>query len=466
MVAAPATWHNPLVRTFAVILALCGCGPSLPDVVAGHEVAQAGGAPSISSIVDLGGRATRSPGALGGVAPSDAVAAIGELVLLRGADLGRLPRVSVGGLPATIEAHTTDGLIVRVPPGVAPGEQSFVVEHSHGVAGRRFPIRRWALVVAENAVYPIAVDSAGLRALPPLSAPGAREVRFAADGSVAYVLGVKLHVIDVVAPGGPQAVTTRELPAAADHLVVARDRGAARAALVSGSTLVMIDVSSPYQPAFWSARPIHKDDAGAAAAADMDDTGKRLALLFGNRASFFDVADVKNPIQAQSVDLLPGVRPPLGTHLRFASDGALWVLAGDNPRSLATGSQPLRLLRVKGGVVDAGRTMDDAGAPAGLALAPESRRVRGSTIHASAMAPVLVAAGGGTRGGGAVHRVDGETVESALDTPEALIAMDAAPGAVLAIACRDGRVVVHAAGGAAVKLAASCTGTQAIAVQP
>jgi hypothetical protein len=465
MAAAAATWHNAAVRVLGLLLALPGCGGGLPVIVQGSDIPEAGGAPSLEGVLDLGGRAKLSPGPLVAEGPSDGAAAIGELLLLRGSDLGRMPTIAIGGEPATIEATTTAGVIVRVPPGVPPGAQRIVLEHAGGRAEGRFPVRRWALLVADGAVHPLAVDAAGLHAFAPIPVAGARAVRFSADGSVAYVLGDELVVIDAAAQGGPRVVARRELPAPVEHLVVARDRQASRAALVSQTTLVMIDVRAPYQPAFWTARPLPAAEADPVAAVELDDTGKSLALLAGNRLSIVDVSDVANPTVRQTVDVLPGVRPPLGTHLRFA-DESLWVLTGENPRSAATGAQPVRLVRVRDGAVDADRAVAEAGAPAGLALSPEGRRVRGATIHASAMSPVLVAARGDA-GGSTLYRIDGEGTLATLTTSDGILAMDAAPGAVLAATCRNANLAVLPAQGALLTLPAPCPkGPVALAVQP
>jgi len=468
MAAQVATWHNAAVRTslplILVPLAL-GCGPSLPDVVEGRDVPEASGSPSIDGIVDLGGRASTGPGPLRPDGPSDGAATIGELVLLRGDDLGRMPRVTIGGRPATTEAYTTAGIVVRVPPGVAPGGQPFVVEHSGGRARHGFPVRRWAVVVADGRLHPIAVDARGARAGESIPISGARAVRFAAEGAVAYVLGDQLTVLDVAAQKGPRIVVQRDLPAPAEHLVVAQDRSAGRGALVSGSTIVMMDLTRPYEPAYWTARPLPEGQDRPPTAAEMDDAGKRLALLHGNRVSFVDISDVAEPRPSQTVDILPGVRPPLGTHLRFAHKDALWVLAGDNPGSEATGTQPLRLLRIREGAVDATRMLG-SGAPAALAIAPEARTIRGSTIHRAEMTPILVAFSGGKQAGGAVIRVDDEGVTPVLESDERLLAMAAASGALLVATCRDGQLGVRVAGGEFVALEAPCPEEIDMAAQP
>ena len=86
-------------------------------------------------------------------------------------------------------------------------------------------------------------------------------------------------------------------------------------------------------------------------------------------------------------------------------------------------------------------------------------------IATSAMVPLLVAYSGRERKS-AVVRVDGDGVEAAIETERPLLAMAAAPGAVLAATCHDGRLGIRMAGGKTAELNAPCPESLVMVIQP
>lgn len=396
---------------FACAVAL-GCGRDWPSVVSPRDVPVAGGPPQIARVVDLGDLGEIPASGPLPAADSDGIFVVGERILVEGSDFGRLPTVLVGGRPAGVIARTSGGgIVTAIPEGVPPGDVDVEVSHPRGKDSRRVRVVRWALVAQPDADAVYVVDVARTDATVSgtrIAIENPRFIRYAADGSVAYVAsGVatgaegtpgargKLSVISMVASAGPRVVHEISCePRFAVALAVA-DR-APLLAVVGERTIQLFSLVEPRRPAPYRPFPLPADiAAGGVVSADLEPTGKLLALLVadGNRLVSIDLTAPDAPQVHASVDLLPGERLPLVRDLRFSIDGeTLWVVSGDNPRSVAAGKQPTRLtavsLKVGGApaerpVLAVWRTAEIRGAtaPVRLAVARGQPVASGTTIR-------------------------------------------------------------------------------------
>ena len=330
----------------------CGCaGAGFPDVVDGRALSTAYGAPHIRRIRDAGDVRLPETGAWKG--ESDGAATPGELLVIEGDDFGRLPTVSIGGRATTIIARTDGGgIVARVPTGVPVGDVPVVVSHPKGRATRKFPMRRFAVVVHDGRVWPLLVTRDSAQPFgKPLAVPGARLVRISGDGAAAYVLATRpdgdhLVVIDLCAAGGPRVGIERKLAHHGTLLATAMD--APVAAVIGDGEVTLLQTRDPRTPALYE--PIDLPmGAKAPRAAELSPDGKLLALLVpaGNKLVALDVSAPPEASVVTAVDLLPTERLPLVRDLAFSSDGeTLWIVSGDNKKSLPA-LQPTRLTAIR-----------------------------------------------------------------------------------------------------------------------
>jgi hypothetical protein len=470
----------PRLAPLLLLCSLAACGAAARDVVEPGEVAEAGGAPSIERVVDLGDLPSipaRGPLPL---TESDGRFTVGELVLVEGDDFGKLPTVAIGGRPARVLARTGGGgLVVRIPPEVPAGELAVEVSHPGGAGRRTVSVSRLALAIEpRSGVVQVVEVGAALRAAGSLRIAGARDAAIAPGGEAAYVTidpaapgaMAQLAVVSLAARGGPRLGKSYTLESArAEAIAVARE--AAVGAVWGGGRLTLLDLGAPRSPDLLASVPL----PGAVIALSLSPDGKRLAALTADgRLLPVHLDELSRPRFGDPL-VLGQERAPLARDLGFAPGGdELWVLSGEGRESAASGRHPTRLTVVdwSGPAPTLGRSVELplAGAPRHLALARREavgaatavRSTRRRVFAAvSALSPALLVEGArpaavGDLGG--VARVDLDGEAAALGAPAALygaLAMTPDGGRVLGTAllprgdgtARFALVAIPAAGG-------------------
>lgn len=421
-----------------------------------RELPEAGGAPTITAVTDLGGRDIPLSGEVRPEGASDGVAVIGEGLWIRGRSFGRQPTVTVGGRPARVWSRTGDGgLLVRVPVGAAAGPSAVVVRQEYGAAEASLPVRRYAGVLAAGRVTWLDAGGEEPAAAGQAEAPGARFLRISPDGRAAYALGpTSLAAFELTAPGQPRALSPVSLPGGP---LVAFTGGAAvnLLAVVREADVTFVELRSPLRPQ--PAPPVPLPPSvrrGRVVGAELSPDGTFLAfaLAEGNRVLLADRARLAtsggdNAIIGD-VALASESRAPVIVDLAFAPDGrTLWVLAGDTESSRAFGPQPTRVFAL--------RVNPDAGTHLSLA--------RSVTVDAAA--PVRLATGRGLPlGSGATVRLPPEkaTVYFTAAQPQAA----AGAGAVYSIGAQDTATRIAGAEGRASGLDVMPDGRRLLAASP
>lgn len=322
------------------------------------DLSEAGGAPAISSIAELGGGDVVLTGEIS-PATGDGVAVIGEALWVKGQNFGRLPTVTIAGRPAAVLARTTDGgLVVRVPPTAPAGAQPLTVANDQGRADFPLIVRRLAATLP---------PLGGRLALADLAAEGPRAagevpvagklLRVGPDGRGAYVLdpaGARLTVIELPAEGGPRAVFNLELqPRAGGDRVVAFAAAAQAQVLMlmRSRDLVLLDTTSALHPTRGQPRPLplQVQKGGVATAVLSPDAHLvAVALEDGNRVVLLDLQRPGVASICAELALAPEARVPVLVDVAFAPDGrTLWVVLGDTPKSRAVGPQPTEIVAVR-----------------------------------------------------------------------------------------------------------------------
>ena len=331
------------------LLALAGCGGAgFPDVEEPRWIGISVGAPRVKRVRDIG---TRVPGKPGTplVGESDGVASPGEQLVIEGSAFGKSPTVTIGGVAAEVVARTVgQGIVVRVPPAVPTGEQPVEVSVGEARSSLPFQIRRLAVLLQKGVVNIMEVGEAPKRAGVAIPLRGAVAMTVSSDGACAYVLaGRKVVVIDLGAAGGPKAITTRDLTIDAKLLVASLH---AQMLFAIGDTAIQpLETTDPRAPARYPEAALPEEARGVIRA-DVDPEAKRAALLVDadNRVVVIDVSKRDKARLVANVSLLPDARVPLARDLRFAADGeTVWVVAGDNPASMVSGTQPSRVAAVR-----------------------------------------------------------------------------------------------------------------------
>ncbi len=331
------------------ILWLAAC--SRPDpwkVVAGRDLPPAKGPPKITALEDHGTARVPRRGRWHDPGRGDGRLVPGEVLVVRGRNLGRLPTVQVGGRPVRVLARLADGaLVVRIPAAARDG--AVTVAGPHGLARARLPLQRyllaWLPTMKEIALF----DVSGPRPKRAGSLPvdHVQDILVGPAPSVAHVLtGRRLLTVDLAAAGGPRLVHQRKLPASATLL-----RGAAEShllAVLEARSISLWDVSLPTVPSPWSRLPLPKDLETVSDLALSPD-GKILVVAGRRQLLFADVADHAAPRWAGRHPLpLEGITLRLVGILRQDTDEGpvqrLVVLASDDAETLSLGPhEPLFL---------------------------------------------------------------------------------------------------------------------------
>lgn len=462
---------------FAV--ALSACAPSWPAVIDQADIYDIrDGRPHISQVRDLGAVHIGRAGPLN--AESDGQFSVGEYLLVEGSGFGRQPTLGIAGRPAEVLWRTAGGgIVAKVPPGSAIGNQSIWVQSGGGRTEAPLTLGRLAVVLdGHRGQVQVLRVSRGADGKPtvvtagqPLLVPGARALALSYDGAAAYVLAAgspvaSVAIIDLVASGGPRIAELRQLRHAA-HLLAAADH-AGTLAIVGNEHMTVWDVREARRPATWPPAELPAAAKNPRAAALHPD-GAYLALTVpeDNQVLLVDVrpghTEVK-PRQVAALGALPGMRQPLLHDLRFTSDGTtLWLSSGDNAESLPAGHQPTRITAIElktaegaetNATPDLGlsvlKTIDlrDAGGPVQLALSRTPPVSSGATIRTppeKATVFLTTVASSTTRARPALWRSDllGHITQldaGKADVDSALFAgLDISPDARLAVTQRIGR---------------------------
>lgn len=348
----PHSWGAPLPLALLLPLLLCaGCTLSVtPLVLAPRDVGRAGGAPEIVEIVDIGTRKIPTVGERVSAAGGQRRAVIGELLLLRGHDFGKQPRISVGGRGSEVLAHVEDGVVVRVPWGIDPGEVEVEVVHARGRAVKRFRVVRLGLALLPDRVrvFEVAADG-GVTLRDELALPGVRDAVFSHDGSAAYLVGggekAWLKVLDLTG-AAPKVVNDFDFPGKTVRAVDAAVQ-VPLAALLTDTHLVVFRSENALIPSFFAPSTLSPQllDKGVLSLA-IGGMGRSLALLLAdlNEVALFDTADPAKLGYLSLVKVLPDEPLQLVQDLRFSHDGgSLWMASGDNARSIGGGTRPSRI---------------------------------------------------------------------------------------------------------------------------
>ncbi|MCC6748794.1 MAG: hypothetical protein IT371_14130 [Deltaproteobacteria bacterium] len=391
-----------------VCLLPCACASSQrPEVVDVRQVSAARGAPRLARVVDLGTGGVQSSGALA-LPAGEGRAVIGELLALLGSSFGKQPTVTIAGLPAEVLAHLDGGgVVVRVPRGVDPGPAALRVTNEYGSSERAYPVRRLALVVARGAVRTVALSSGGaLERAGDLPLPGGRLVALSSEGSLAYVAGetdaARLWVLDLTG-SAPRLVKEHRLPGRRVQALAAATR-APLGVVVTDSHLVVVDGRQVLPVALYAPRELPRALLDRpVVAASVADGGERLALLLAdkNEVALFDARDPARLGEPTLLTPMAEARLPLALQLTFTPDGKLlWLLAGDNPRSIEGGFLPAQLAPIPTSVGPDGQlaspspatiALPHAVAPLSLALGPREPTPPGTAIRTESGSSALYA---------------------------------------------------------------------------
>ena len=347
-------YFSVLLMSAAVLLTACTPG-KIPHVMDVRDISRAGGAPVIESIADLGNIVIPDRGPMAVVGPGQGNAVIGELLLVRGDNFGKQPRLTIGGRGTVVLAHVEGGgVVVRVPWGIDPGAVEVEVEHGRGRDSKKFPIRRLGLVATGDALQAFEVDSSGgVKLGQKLPMAGATRVTYSFDGAAAYVAGGvgKLWLKTVDMTGAVPRITSEDTFPGERVVDLVSAKQASLGAVISDTHMVVYDTSKSYDAALYSPHKIawrlaKKGVLGAA----MGGRGQTLALLLSdlNEVAVFDISDPTVLGQLTMAKLLPEQRLPVVQDLSYSPDGySLWVASGDTARSVGGARVPARVTQLE-----------------------------------------------------------------------------------------------------------------------
>lgn len=350
-----------LARLALVGILLVSCAPPDPrKIVSSMDLDPPRGEPRISTVTDLGSVPLIMNRPLGRD-KSDGVAVVGELLVIRGKNLGRQPTVTFGPKPMTVLARTADGgIVVRAPHAAAPGPQSITVSHEKGSASFPMTLKRYGLAVMPGlpGIQVLEVGTERVTPLPkPLLAAAPGFVDLHKDGSVAYATtggkSPSLLVIDLAAAGGPKVLSQRGL---GDWKVLGMSVASEAKTLVAvhETAIVVFDLDDPRDPLRFNPA---RFPSGVTKAGVLDmklsPDGKTLAVLVeeGNALVLFDVSDPNQVRNTTFLPLLPEAKESLVRSLHFSYEPTsthpqvLWVATGDTARSQQVGKHSPSLLR-------------------------------------------------------------------------------------------------------------------------
>jgi len=320
-----------------------------------RDISRAGGAPAIESITDLGNVVVPDSGPMALVGPAQGSAVIGELLLVRGSNFGKQPRLTIGGRGTAVLAHVKgSGVVVRVPWGIDPGMVDVEVEHNRGRHVQKFTIKRLGLLATGDAVQVFEVDAGGgVKLGKKLPMPGAVRVTYSFDGAAAYVAGGrgKLWLKTVDMTGAAPRVTSEDTFPGKRLVDLVSAKQAPLGAVVSDTHIVVYDTSKSYDAALYSPHKIaHSLFKKGVLSAAMGGRGKTLALLLSdlNEVAVFDISEPTVLGQLSVVKLLEEQRLPVVQDLSYSPDGySLWVAAGDTSRSVGGARIPAKVVQLE-----------------------------------------------------------------------------------------------------------------------
>ncbi len=353
-------------------MALSSCGGPSAQIVETRFLAEASSAPTVTAVVDLGGRDVPLAGELiiGG---SDGIAVIGETLWVRGASFGKQPAVVVGGRPAAVLARTGDGgIVVRVPAGTPAGPQAVEVSHAGGKGDKVVVVKRYVAALSPHGsrVAWAEVTHDGPVAASVTEVLDAEYLALSPDGRAAYLTGRGprvVTVVEVTAAGGPKPVFRVDLPTAGKVTGLYTSSRAPVVAVLRDGDVILLDVASPLRPARSASRPLPAAVRGARiAAADLSPDGKFLAVVVeeGNRLLLLDLTAPGRADVAAELPLAPDVRVGILVDVAFSPDGrTVWVAAGETAANRSTGPQATRVFAVRIG--EGAKTAAGAGGGAG-----------------------------------------------------------------------------------------------------
>ena len=352
-------FHAIISSLFPVAL-LAGCAVSpTPPVIDVRDVSKAGGPPEVVKMVDLGTGAAPRMGEEVIARGGQGRVVIGELLYLLGKDFGKQPRISIGGRGTQVLAHTAGGgVVVRVPWGIDHGKVVVDVVHNRGRGSATLRIDRLGVALAGGKLWPFRLQFDGkITGLKPMELPGARLLSMSHDGSAAYAVGGegegRMWVIDLTG-ATPKLVEERKLGKGTPMAVVAASQRPF-GGVISDETITLFSTDNAINPTLYTPQktPVALLKKGIISAA-MGGQAKSLALLMSdlNEVALINMSEPTKLSGHTLLKILPGEVLSLATDLRFSADGgSLWVVSGDNPRSVEGGLQPARLtmLRVTAG---------------------------------------------------------------------------------------------------------------------
>jgi len=350
-----------LVMPGAALLLLACTPPSKWKIVSKMDLATPRGEPQITAVEDLGS----APLILNKPLPrvkGDGVAVVGELLVIRGKNLGRQPTVTFGTKPTSVLARTEDGgIVIRAPEASTPGPQRISVTHDKGSAGFNMTLKRYGLAILPGVPGVQVLDVTRKRVAAvgkPLLATMPSFLALDRHGSVAYATtggrSPRLLVIDLAAAGGPRLVSQRKLgmwpviglSAASEAKVLA---------VVHEKAILIFDLDDPRDPLRYN--PVRLPSGVFKAGVvdvQLSPDGKTLAVLSAksNSLVLFDVTDPNQVRHTGFLPLLPGAKQTLVRSIRFTFEPrsrhqqVLWVAVGDTPASQRVGQHPPRLLKL------------------------------------------------------------------------------------------------------------------------
>ena len=355
---------NKIISWMLPLALLSGCATSpTPPVIDVRDVSKAGGPPTVAKLVDLGTGEAPSLGQNLDTRKGQGRAVIGELLYLLGDNFGKQPRISIAGRGAQVLAHTEGGgVVVRVPWGIDHGKVQVEVVHDRGRGTATLRVDRLGAALADGKLWPFRLKPDGtIVGLKPMALPGARLLSMSHDGSAAYVVGGKgvgrLWVIDFTGPA-PKLVDERKLGKGTPLAIVAASQRPF-GAVISAETITLFSTDNATNPTLYTPQktPVALLKKGIVSAA-MGGQAKTLALLLSdlNEVALINMSEPTKISGHSMLEALPGEVLSLVTDLRFSADGgSLWVVSGDNPRSVEGGLQPARLTMLR---ITAGKDKD------------------------------------------------------------------------------------------------------------
>ena len=343
-----------LPMALAILAGGCSSG-KIPHIMDVRDISRAGGTPVIESIADLGNIVIPDRGPITLAGPGQGSAVIGELLLVRGSNFGKQPRLTIGGRGTTVLAHVEGGgVVVRVPWGIDPGAVDVEVEHGRGQHSQKFTIRRVGLLATGDGLQVFDVDATGAVKLgKKLPMAGAARITYSFDGAAAYVAGgtKKLWLRTVDMTGATPRVTSEDTFPGTRVVDLVSAKQAPLGAVISDTHITVYDTSKSYDAALYSPHKItwRLVKKGVLAVA-MGGRGKTLALLLSdlNEVAVFDISDPTVLGQLAMAKLLPEQRLPVVQDLSYSPDGySLWVVSGDTSRSVTGARVPARVTQLE-----------------------------------------------------------------------------------------------------------------------